>query len=320
MHIYTESIESLKKLNKGKELMESMPIKGFGTFIGIEHGAISSRAERIKITKDSILSALRCGYRHFDLAQNYSNLQAVSEAFKEVFKPVQEGGNGLGREDIWITMKGHVPSHEDMDALLEASGLIYFDLYLEHHPVPLTELEAQWRMLCQIPTAKIRHKGVSNYYQGHLQALLNICDRNGFEKPYANEIEVNIFNQEHDFVEYCQTQDIKVIAYSPLAYNMSGFLPDFSEEISDLHCTNKQLILSWLISRGITVIPSSRNPEHQMENYEIDHLIGAFANPELLSKINSYETGDAVTQTASDFKEASTRLMRTAHSPGRGSV
>ena len=297
--------------------MEEMPMKGFGTFIGIELNRIDSDEERFRITKQSILSALSIGYRHFDLASNYSNLEAVKEAFEEGFKSVDEGGFGINREDVWITMKANVSSEAEINLLLEKTGLTYFDLYLEHYPVGPESLETKWQMLCDIPAEKIHHKGVSNYYQNHLVSLIAICDSQGLEKPYANEIEINIYNQEDELVRYCQEQDIKVIAYSPLAYQMSSFLPEFSEEIQSLGlvCNNMQFILAWLLSRGICVIPSSRNPEHQIENFSIDHLINKFGDEKLLSKIKGYEIGEPVTGTAAQFKEASKTFVSRRYGP-----
>ena len=49
--------------------------------------------------------ALKTGYRHLDLAENYKNLANVKSALKKAFSSVQDGGLGLSRDIIWLTMK-----------------------------------------------------------------------------------------------------------------------------------------------------------------------------------------------------------------------
>jgi len=64
---------------------------GFGTF---------------EVTSYQIIyNALSVRYRHLDLAENYNNLQHVKQALSLAFAPLTEGGLGIRRQDIWITMK-----------------------------------------------------------------------------------------------------------------------------------------------------------------------------------------------------------------------
>ena len=92
--------------------MPDLPLMGFGTFIGLEADAIADQSARENITQNAIVTALKNGYRHLDLAENYHNLAAVRAALTEAFKPIEEGGLGLAREDIWLTMKAVCPYSE----------------------------------------------------------------------------------------------------------------------------------------------------------------------------------------------------------------
>ncbi len=85
-------------------------------------------------TPQVIYNALSVGYRHLDLAENYNNLQHVKQALSLALVPLTEGGLGIGRKDIWITMKIPVQSINNISALLAEVGTDYFDLLLYHYP------------------------------------------------------------------------------------------------------------------------------------------------------------------------------------------
>lgn len=65
----------------------TLPAIGLGTFQG---GADN------KLVKETVLKALRCGYRHIDTATAYGNEKEVGEAIKE---------SGVPREEIFVTTK-----------------------------------------------------------------------------------------------------------------------------------------------------------------------------------------------------------------------
>ena len=52
-------------------------------------------------TYNSVLAALKAGYRHIDTAHAYQNERSVGQAVKD---------SGIPREEIWITSKPRVPS------------------------------------------------------------------------------------------------------------------------------------------------------------------------------------------------------------------
>ena len=68
-------------------------------------------------TPQVIYNALSVGYRHLDLAENYNNLQHVNQALSLAFAPLKEGGLGIERKDIWITMKIPVQSINNINAI-----------------------------------------------------------------------------------------------------------------------------------------------------------------------------------------------------------
>jgi diketogulonate reductase-like aldo/keto reductase len=76
---------------------------------------------------------LSVGYHHLDLAENYNNLQHVKQTLSLALATLTEGGLGIERKDIWITMKIPVQSINKISALLAEVGTDYFDLLLYHY-------------------------------------------------------------------------------------------------------------------------------------------------------------------------------------------
>ena len=63
-----------------------MPIIGYGTY------QVKDPIE----CENSVLQALKCGYRHIDTAQAYGNEEYIGNAIKK---------SGINREEIFITTK-----------------------------------------------------------------------------------------------------------------------------------------------------------------------------------------------------------------------
>lgn len=254
------------------KLANAIPKMGFGTF--------SVKDPRM------ILNAFAIGYRHFDLAESYGNLPAVKHAISHALLATSEGGFGIPRDEIWLTMK-ITNLKEDgvahINNLLSAVGVEYFDLLLFHYPYRIFEsknkLEAAWRQMTELPKHLIKHVGVSNIYVEHLLRLLMVCKRLNLDKPYANEIEINpyVYSQDEQKVIFlCEENDIQLIAYSPLGY-ANGLIMLTDEKLWEiaetLSITTAQLSLGWLMSKNFCVIPKSDYSKRQEENFSSTEYI-----------------------------------------------
>ena len=224
-----------------------------------------------------IFNALSVGYRHLDLAENYNNLQHVRQGLSLAFAPLSEGGLGIERKDVWLTMKIPVKSIENINALLTEVGTGYFDLLLYHYPDSLfdskAQLEQAWRRLTEQSKAVVRRIGISNFYAPHLTRLLEVCQENNLEKPFANEIQINpyVYGQEKNTIKLCSENGIQLIAYSPLGgddYSEVILKDETMQSIAErINFTTAQLSLAWLISKNICVIPKSDSKPRQEENF-----------------------------------------------------
>lgn len=125
-----------------------------------------------------------------------------------------------------------------------------------------------WRALEEAYKAgKIRAIGVSNFYADQLKNLILSTD----VKPVINQIEVNPWYQEHSEVAFAQAEEIQVEAWAPFAEGKYNIFTD--ERIAAIGSrygkSNGQVILRWLLQRGIVVIPKSVHQNRMAENINV---------------------------------------------------
>ena len=269
LSVLTGSSQINVKRTRLSERLFIIPLMGFGTY---------------DIKEPNVLTnALKVGYRHFDLAQSYFNSEHVKAALTIALRPVEEGGLGIQREEIWLTMKVNTLKFNFRSpvvfirSLLAEVGTDYFDLVLYHRPGNFfhskeTLIQA-WRLMADLPTVLVRRVGVSNFYIPHIARLLEICHNCNLMKPFANQIQINpyIYQSERDLIQLCSSNDIALIAYSPLGYDgaekLLGNLK-LMEIAQRIAVSTAQLVLSWLISKRICVIPKSSSYQRQQENFD----------------------------------------------------
>lgn len=237
------------KLNNGIE----MPQLGFGVF----------QVPDLKECEEAVVNALQAGYRLLDTATAYQNEEAVGRAIKR---------SGVPRDEIFVTSKLWVSeftyerAQQGINDSLKRLGLDYMDLYLLHQPYGDTM--GAWRALEEAQRAgKIRAIGVSNFYADQLKNL----ELTMTVKPAVNQIEINPWYQQPEEVRFNQGEDVRVEAWAPFAEGKHNlFQNETIAQIAQAHSkTTGQVILRWLLQRGITVIPKSVHQERMIENMNV---------------------------------------------------
>jgi len=236
------------KLNNGTV----MPPIGFGTW------RIKDEDECVNAVK----AALDVGYLHIDTAQIYGNESFVGKAIKK---------SGVGRGEIFVTTKiwndnmWWTDLVESFEESLKNLQTDYVDLLLLHFPV--TELRRPaWRLMEQLAqSGKAKAIGVSNYTIAHLEELL----RESSIKPAVNQVELHVYLQQPELVDFCKKHNIVVEAYSPLAHGY-GLDHITLRKIGKKHGkTPAQVMLRWTVEQGAVPLPKSVHPDRIKENFEI---------------------------------------------------
>jgi diketogulonate reductase-like aldo/keto reductase len=144
----------------------------------------------------------------------------------------------------------------------------YVDLLLIHWPnkdIPIGDTLQGFKSL--IDEGKIKNFGVSNFTIKHLKEAINEAKKLGI-KIYANQVEFHPYLYQKELLDFCKKNDIKLTAYSPLARG-EVFSDSVLKEIAKRkECSVSQIVLAWMMEKGIIVIPKASSKEHLKENSE----------------------------------------------------
>jgi diketogulonate reductase-like aldo/keto reductase len=237
------------KLNNGVE----MPILGFGVF------QVTDLAE----CERSVVDAIETGYRLLDTARSYGNEQAVGNAIKR---------SGINRKDLFVTTKLWIEdaSYEGAKNAFERSinklQTDYLDLYLIHQPYG--DVYGAWRAMEELHrVGKARALGVSNFYPDRIVDFV----LHNKVTPAVNQIEVHPFHQQADAQKILEENHIQIEAWGPFAEGRNNLFRNESLlGIAKKHGKSvAQVVLRWLIQRGVVAIPKSVRRERMAENLNV---------------------------------------------------
>ncbi|KAK2674975.1 Aldo-keto reductase [Fusarium oxysporum f. sp. vasinfectum] len=232
----------------------SIPSFGLGTWLA-KKGDVAHAVEY----------ALKAGYRHVDAAAIYRNEEEVGQGIK---------ASGVSRDKIWVTSKlwntDHRPDlvRKAIEKSIANLGVEYLDLYLIHWPVAWvpgtkdldndTSIVDTWKAMEELVRDGLtRNIGVSNFSPKDIKNILKIATI----RPYA--------------------ENIKVIAYSPLANTNPTYNPDIPSILHDefwtklagsKNATVAQTVLAWGQQRGTVVIPKSTHEKYIDENFGLQDI------------------------------------------------
>ena len=236
-------------LNNGVQ----MPVLGFGVF------QITDANE----CQRSVVDAIETGYRLIDTAASYMNEEAVGKGLR---------ASGIARDQLFVTSKlwvqeaGYERTLQAIDKSLRRLQLDYLDLYLIHQP--FGDVHGSWRAMEDAYRAgKLRALGVSNFQPDRLM------DIKAFNEipPAVNQVEVNPFQQQLESVPFMQEIGVQSEAWAPFAEGRNGlFQNDVLLAIAARHGKSVgQVVLRWLVQRGIVALAKSVRKERMAENIAI---------------------------------------------------
>ncbi len=235
------------KLNNGVK----MPILGFGVY----------QIDNASSCEKAVLNALETGYRLIDTAAAYLNEEAVGRAISKSLLP---------REEIFITTKlwiqdsGYDSAKKAFERSIKRLGVDYLDLYLIHQPYG--DVYGSWRAMEELyQEGRVRAIGVSNFQPDRLVDLI----LHNKIVPAVNQIEINPFCQQHDSVKIMRQYGVLAESWAPFAEGKNGIFenPILSDIAAKYGKSIAQVVIRWLVQRGIVAIPKSVRKDRIEENF-----------------------------------------------------
>jgi len=257
-------------LNNGVEI----PLLGLGTW--------QSKPNEVTTAVEYALKEV--GYRHIDCAWAYGNEKEVGEGIVK---------SGVPRSEIFITSKLWCTHHHRVEAALDETlanlGTDYLDLYLIHWPIHLNpngndprfptlpdgkrdivhswQMKDTWaQMEAVLKKGKVRAIGVSNFSQKVLESQIL-----PFAKtvPAVNQLEIHLYNPQHELCAWLRSKGIVPQAYSPLGSTSSPLLGD--ETVGALAAKYglqpADVLLGYLVAKEIVTLPKSVTPARIKSNF-----------------------------------------------------
>lgn len=211
----------------------------------------------------SVLDAINTGYRLIDTAQSYLNEEAVGRAIKR---------SGVPREQLFITTKlwiqsnGYEGTKTAFEKSLKKLQLDYLDLFLIHQPYG--DVYGEWRAMQELyRVGKARAIGVSNFQSDRLMDLIIHMD----VLPAVNQIETHPFHQQTEAHQFLRDNNIQIESWGPFAEGKNNlFHNELLGSIAKKYQRSiAQVVLRWLIQRGVIAIPKSVKKERMEENIAV---------------------------------------------------
>lgn len=216
---------------------------------------------------ESVKQALDMGYQHIDTAQIYENEEYVGKGINN---------SDISRKDfflatkVWINKLGYKDVLSSVETSLEKLDTSYIDLLYVHWPADQYKPEETMKAFNKlVDNGKVKYIGVSNFSP----EMVDEAQKHSDAEILANQVEMHPLLQQEEMVNYCQENNIYLVAYSPLARGQVMEIQEI-QEIAEKHgATEAQVSLAWLQQKqNVIPIPKASSKKHIRDNLKSTEL------------------------------------------------
>ncbi len=213
--------------------------------------------------QNAIVAAAEVGYRTFDTAQMYQNETETGAALK---------ATGIPRDELCITTKV-LPGNFDenkfvasVEASLTALQVDVVDVLLVHWPPMDGEIAPSLRLLedC-LKRGLTKNIGVSNYTVSMMKEAVSVVDA----PIVTNQVEFHPLLNQDRLLAGANEVGIPLASYCSVARGEVFKHPEFGEIGKTYGKSAAQVVLRWIIQKGVSVNTMSTKPDNIRANFEI---------------------------------------------------
>ena len=211
----------------------------------------------------AIQTAAEVGYRAFDTAQMYGNEAETGRALK---------ATGIERDALCITTKVHPDNYSEgkfvasVEQSLKDLQIDYADVLLLHWPPIGGDIAPSLRLLQDaLKRGLTRNIGVSNYTVAMMRDAVNIVDA----PIVTNQVEFHPLLNQDVLLAGANAAGIPLSSYSSVARGEVFKHPEFAEIGAPYGKSAGQVVLRWIVQKGVSVNTMSTNPDNIRANFDI---------------------------------------------------
>jgi diketogulonate reductase-like aldo/keto reductase len=250
----------------------------------------------------SVYEAIRIGYRHIDTAQAYGNEKEIGVA---ITKAISDGLVTREELFIAtkLSFDSNIQSEDDMVALvteqMRSLQIDYIDLYYLHSPIRSEDIfNIVWIVLDRFyRQGIIRVLGISNFDGREIISIhqmiskIPITEQSNVVTPHVLQNKYDIYHPGRqldvtgvDIELVLKRYQIQMVGYSPFSsfpFTLLPLLDPILKQLTMLPSNTKNnnnnrsnqssrspadLIIQWMLQRGVAVIPRSKEIRHLEQN------------------------------------------------------
>jgi len=211
----------------------------------------------------ALITALDTGYRAIDTAQMYGNEKDIGAVLNS---------SRIKRSDLLITSKVPIDKFDAGDFIpsvkqsLDDLQLDYLDILLLHWPPADGDIKPSVELLLEAKQLGLaRNIGVSNYTSAMLNELVSFCD----EPMVCNQVEFHPLLDQSVLLEAASKTQIPLSSYCSVARGKALTEPVVVELAKLYERTPAQIVLRWILQKGVSVNTMSTNPDNIRANFDI---------------------------------------------------
>ena len=185
---------------------------------------------------------------------------------------------------LWIQDAGYESAKVAFRRSLDRLGLEYLDLYLIHQP--FNDYYGAWRAMEELyREGRIRAIGVCNFMPDR---LIDLMDHNEIP-PAINQVEVNPFCQRVADQGLMESRGVRMQSWAPFAEGRNGLFqnPVLKEIAAGYGRSVAQVVLRWLVQRGVVCIPKSIHRERIEQNFQVFDFVLEDADMRRIAALDS---------------------------------